>query len=153
LFGTDAEGVVRLGTQLTEDTLPSLEQLSIGGVESVRGYRENRLVRDNGAVGSFELRIPLIHRSGHTELQLVPFVDAGYGWDVKPNLDRSVKQGGRTVGSSGEFISSVGIGLQYRFRDRVSADIYYGFPFKHFNDSERDLQDVGIHFSLTLWGL
>ena len=35
------------------------EKFSLGGVNSVRGYRENELVSDNGVIGSMELRIPL----------------------------------------------------------------------------------------------
>ena len=51
--------LARVGTQLTPDSLLSLEQFSVGGADTVRGYQENQLVTDNGVLGSVELRIPL----------------------------------------------------------------------------------------------
>ena len=45
--------------QLTPDPLLPIEQIAIGGIDTVRGYRENQLVVDNGWMTSAELRIPL----------------------------------------------------------------------------------------------
>ena len=53
------ETVFRTDLQLAFEPLFSLEQFSLGGHQTVRGYRENQLVRDNGLASSFELRIPL----------------------------------------------------------------------------------------------
>jgi hypothetical protein len=50
--------VFRTDLQLAEDPLLPLEQFAVGGASTVRGYRENQLVRDNGFVTSAELRIP-----------------------------------------------------------------------------------------------
>lgn len=51
--------VARIDTQLTPDLLLSLEQFSLGGVDTVRGYQQNQLVADNGLLASLEFRIPL----------------------------------------------------------------------------------------------
>ena len=51
--------LAKVNTQLTPDSLLSLEKISIGGVDTVRGYRQNQLVADNGVVGGVEVRIPL----------------------------------------------------------------------------------------------
>ena len=55
--GTDT--IVRMDSQISRDPLLSLEQFAIGGHASVRGYRENQIVRDSGAVVSAEARLPL----------------------------------------------------------------------------------------------
>jgi hemolysin activation/secretion protein len=51
--------IFRTDLQLTNDALLPFERLSIGGAESVRGYRKNTLIRDSGIVTSLEGRIPL----------------------------------------------------------------------------------------------
>jgi hemolysin activation/secretion protein len=57
-----------------------LEQMAIGGRFSVRGYRENTMVRDHGLIVSLEGRIPLVENRRWAEfVQLVPFVDFGRG--------------------------------------------------------------------------
>jgi len=50
----DTTFVARIGTQLTPDSLLPLEQFSIGGVETVRGYRQSRFL------GRLDYGIPLI---------------------------------------------------------------------------------------------
>jgi len=67
--------LARLTAQLTGDSLLSLEKFSVGGLDTVRGYRQNQLVTDNGVVGSFELRFPPI--SNYKAFQLAPFFDIG----------------------------------------------------------------------------
>ncbi|NET57981.1 MAG: ShlB/FhaC/HecB family hemolysin secretion/activation protein, partial [Symploca sp. SIO2E6] len=46
--------ITQLNAQLTPDSLLSLERFSMGGVDTVRGYRQNQLVADNGILGSVE---------------------------------------------------------------------------------------------------
>jgi hemolysin activation/secretion protein len=48
LFNTDNQAVLRANAQFADHPLLSLEQFSLGGIASVRGYRENQLLRDNG---------------------------------------------------------------------------------------------------------
>ena len=74
----------RLDVQLTTDPLLPLEQIAVGGRFSVRGYWENTLIRDNGLIGSLEARIPLVRNTRWAEMvQLIPFVDAGWGWNQR----------------------------------------------------------------------
>ena len=49
----------RLNIQLTPDRLLPLEQLTLGGLRSVRGYRQNLSIGDNGVIGNVELQIPV----------------------------------------------------------------------------------------------
>ena len=48
LFNTQNQFILRVTGQWTDDQLLALEQISVGGAETVRGYRENQLVRDRG---------------------------------------------------------------------------------------------------------
>ena len=135
---TDSRAVVRVGGQLTRDPLLSIEQFSIGGIDTVRGYRENQLVRDVGVAGSVEAYVPLLRgRGGASVLDLVPFVDVGYGRNVNDE-------------PPAETLSSVGVGLQFAPNEHLSAQIFYGYALNPVDvGRHKDLQDRGISFSVT----
>jgi hemolysin activation/secretion protein len=44
--------------RLSDDALPAYRKYALGGAESVRGYRENLIVRDNGALLTREWSVP-----------------------------------------------------------------------------------------------
>jgi hemolysin activation/secretion protein len=74
----------RLDVQLASSPLLPLEQLAVGGRYSVRGYRENQLVRDNGVIGSVEARVPVLRNVSWADVvELASFVDAGTAWNTK----------------------------------------------------------------------
>ena len=72
----------------------------VGGLDSVRGYRANRFVRDNGFAGTLELDAPqfslpvpgVSQRSADGRLSLIPFADLGRSWDT----DTGAETGGDT---------------------------------------------------------
>jgi hemolysin activation/secretion protein len=136
----DAQLLVRGDVQLSSDPLLSLEQFAIGGHASVRGYRENTLVRDNGAVGSIELRIPVWSQSdGRFAVELAPFVDVGYSW----NSDRP-ETGPQTL-------SSAGLGIRAALTERIFFEGYWGEALRDVDfPGEHDLQDSGFHLGLTM---
>ena len=138
LQNTDNQLIMRLSSQLTGESLLSLEQFVIGGVSTVRGYRQNQLVRDNGVVASMEIRFPVI-RDKHTIpiLQVAPFFDIGGGWN---ELDSA-----RSTA-----IASLGVGLIFTPRKHIRGELYYGNGFPDINSSEHNLQDEGVHFKLTI---
>jgi hemolysin activation/secretion protein len=108
-------------------------------VDSVRGYRENRLVRDQGFAASAELRLPLIsNAAGEDVLAVVPFFDVGYARDRERRDD-------------GETLSSVGLGVVFTPERRVSLQVYYGYPMTNQGDSHQDLQDIGLHFNFSVY--
>jgi hemolysin activation/secretion protein len=130
--------LLRADVQLSNDPLPGIEQFGIGGQSTVRGYRENRIVRDNGAVGSAELRVPLLQRpNAESPLEVIPFLDFGRSW----NRERSAEA---------TSLWSAGIGLLWRLRAGVSAEIYYAHPFRDLRraSNDRALQDRGVHFRI-----
>jgi hemolysin activation/secretion protein len=131
--------LLRGDLQLSTDPLPGIEQFGIGGASTVRGYRENRLVRDNGWVGSLELRVPLWRRPNAEPLfELVPFFDVGRSWN----------RGRATPGVA--TLSSAGVGLLFRIRANLYGQIYYAHGFRDLPDaaSRRALQDRGVHFRI-----
>jgi len=138
--------VFRVDVQLADDALLSLEQLPVGGRYSVRGYRENQLVRDNGVIASIETRIPLIRNLGWTNhLQLIPFFDFGRAWykDAHtPSPDR---------------IYSIGVGLNWAFSIlarpypiKGEVEIFWGHQLEKVNKTGNTLQDDGIHFQVAI---
>ncbi len=120
--------------QLSSHSLLPLEKFSVGGVNSVRGYRENQLVRDNGIVASFEYRMPFMDlgESGG-RIQIAPFIDTGLSWNNGQSADKRA-------------ISSVGFGLLWDVTKKMHAELYLAKAFKDFTQQEHDLQDSGIHF-------
>ncbi len=141
----DAEGaqwVARLEGQWSADPLLPLEKFAIGGIASVRGYRENLLVRDQGLVGSTEWRHPLarldVPALGTGLLQGALFADAGGG-----------SNRGATTPSP-RWIGSVGVALRLVVGTALSAELHYGHALRKVDGSGHDLQDRGIHFRVAL---
>ncbi len=122
--------VSRLAAQLTPDPLLSLERFSLGGADTVRGYRQNQVVSDNGILGSFELQIPITKNP--QLLQLHPFLDWGYGWN---------RQGDNP---DPKFIASLGLGLRSRLPFGLETRLDYAIPLIRNNQ----LEDQKLHFSL-----
>jgi len=72
------QALTRLDVQLASAPLLPLEQIAVGGRYSVRGYRENQLVRDNGVIGSVEARVPVVRNVSWADVvELASFMDAG----------------------------------------------------------------------------
>ena len=76
--------ILSTSVQWADDPLLSPEQFSIGGSSTVRGYRENQIVRDMGVIGTAEFRFPVhYNQAGAATVQLAPFFDYGKGWNVR----------------------------------------------------------------------
>ncbi|MEG4074500.1 ShlB/FhaC/HecB family hemolysin secretion/activation protein [Microcoleus sp. Pol14C2] len=125
--------------QLANRTLLPLEQFGIGGGNSVRGYRQDILLADNGISASAELRFPIFGRSdrGLGVLQITPFVDAGTVWNSsgRDSLER-------------QLLLSVGTGLRWELGDSMSANFYWGIPLVDVNSRGTTWQEKGLHFSV-----
>ena len=131
------ELLARSDLQLATSPLLSLEQFSVGGHASVRGYRENQAVRDNGVLASLELRVPL-WRNHTSALQLAPFVDVGHAW--------SASRGGPAART----LASTGVGLRLGFGRHLRGEIYWAEALNHVaQPADRDLQDSGVHFQIV----
>jgi hemolysin activation/secretion protein len=140
----DWDAVVRSDLQVSNHPLFPIEQFALGGIDTVRGYREYLTVTDDAFFASGELRIPigklrlpyLADADDAGTVQFVPFYDYGRGW----NLDRPTPPPAD--------ISSVGVGLRWQIGSGVMLELYYGKGLRHVPVGTA-LQDRGIHFRLT----
>jgi hemolysin activation/secretion protein len=138
VFDTPNLIILRTDAQWADKPLVTTEEFGVGGVNTVRGYRENQLVRDRGIVCSIEGRIPvLFDKAGASVFQFAPFYDAGGAW----NMDSSTPDP--------KVISSVGMGLLYSPNRHLNAQFYWGYRLQNVPNPHDNAQDLGIHFKLT----
>jgi hemolysin activation/secretion protein len=139
LFHTQNELVLRVSGQWSSERLLALEQFSVGGMETVRGYLENQLVRDRGIVSSAELRLPvLFNKSGAGIVQLAPFFDCGGAWNVNGS-------------PSPTSVYSIGSGLLVSPNKHVSLEFYWGYRLRHVEVPDNSgAQGLGISFRVNI---
>ncbi len=135
----------RMDMQFSNERLFPLEQMFVGGRYSVRGYRENTLVRDNAFLMSLEARLPLLRfANGEDRVQLVAFSDYGRAWNTEgPTSDL------RDV----DYLASVGGGLRWNIlpQEKTRFEIYWGQRLNPVTTPGNggNLQDHGIHLQLV----
>lgn len=123
--------------QFADRPLLPLEQLSLGGQNTVRGYRQDAILSDNGVFASAEMQIPIASNGDNNVLQVAPFVDFGSVWNQ--NASNSV---------SNTTVLSTGLGLQWRTNDFI-ARLDYGVPLLNNNSNRKNSwQENGFYFSI-----
>ncbi len=140
LLAPDSLLVLRSDAQLATRALVPLEEFGLGGLRSVRGYRQDVLLTDNALFASAEVRLP-IYRSRQLGgvLQLAPFIDFGVGWN---------SSGGAVPGNN--TLVGLGLGLQWQMGNQLTARFDYGIPLIEVNSGEkRTLQEQGLYFSVN----
>ncbi|MEZ2237646.1 ShlB/FhaC/HecB family hemolysin secretion/activation protein [Microcoleus sp.] len=132
--------IVRSDIQLADRPLLSLEQIGIGGVQSVRGYRQDLLLTDSGAIASAEVRIP-IWRVPKVKglLQVAPFIDLGVGWN----------HSGEKANPDSDKLLGAGVGLLWQMGDRFNARLDYGIPLINVGGGDRTFQEKGLYFRIN----
>ncbi len=145
----DTRLIFRTDLQLASRPLLVLEQIAVGGRYTVRGYREDTLVRDNAFLTSLEARVPLVRNTRWADsVELAPFVDYGRAWLTQI----------RTQIEPRDFldIPSVGIGLRWAVTVswpvpvRPQLEVYWGHPLRDVKTSGGSLQDKGLHLQFIL---
>ncbi|MCW5591998.1 MAG: ShlB/FhaC/HecB family hemolysin secretion/activation protein [Burkholderiales bacterium] len=145
LSGASDQVVARADFQLASQRLASSEQFPVGGMASVRGYRENTLIRDEGVAASLEYRRQVARLpapwigdgSADGALQLAAFADAG---------------GGRDKGGRWDSLASIGGGLRWSAGGGLEAIVYKAFALRNEPAGDQTLQDRGIHFRIGYAG-
>lgn len=138
-LATDTLLVVGADVQLSPSDLVPLERFGLGGYRSVRGYRQDTRLTDNGALGTVELRLPVPWISGENRLfQVVPFIDGGVAWN---------SDGEEVSGTNA--LAAVGVGLQVKLWDKINMRLDYGIPLIDVDSRDRTAQEDGFYFSVS----
>jgi hemolysin activation/secretion protein len=131
--------VWRSDLQLAANSLVAQEQFGLGGSQTVRGYRQDQLLTDNGFLTSAEVRFPLSETENLGRLTLTPFVAFGMGWNT----------GNARPKPSNNLLLSTGLGLQWDVNDLFAARIDWGIPLVAVPNSGNSLQESGLSFAFT----
>lgn len=132
--------LLKADLQMSDQPLLSAERFSLGGANTVRGYRKGVLSRDNGLQLTAEFSSPinsLLNLTSHDTrpLKASLFIDYGLG---KNRHSRDTRK-----------LYSWGLGLTWRSR-HISAELYAAKALKEIDIGLDDaLQDRGITFKLS----
>ena len=136
--GFEAYGKVQ--GQLSDQPLLSSEQISGGGLGTVRGYLEAEAVGDNGLFGSLELRSPsLLHwwsdKAG--DLRAYAFVEGGALklYNPLPDQDAYFE------------LASIGVGARARLLEHFGGSVDIGVPLI----SQTHTQAHDPHLTFRVW--
>ncbi len=133
-LGTTHSILLSLRGQYTEDNLASLEQMAIGGPDSVRAYSVAKYLRDNAYFATLEwifkapgaADVPAFgNRTWGDVMKMSIFYDIGGGSNNKEE-------------GTGDNITAMGLGLAFNVNiKRFSARLDVAFPLNE-NEEERD---------------
>ncbi|XHX77661.1 MAG: ShlB/FhaC/HecB family hemolysin secretion/activation protein [Stenomitos frigidus ULC029] len=137
-FAPDTLFALKAQVQLADRPLVPVEQISLGGIDTVRGYRTSTLLADTGWFASAEAYLPILRVPKlRGVLQVVPFLDIAQGknrGDAQPSPNK---------------LASVGIGLQWRMGDKFRARLDWGVPLINAtSDNGRSLKE-NLFFSIV----
>ena len=142
LLAPDTFLLLRGDLQFGDRALLPSEQIGFGGQDTLRGYRQDVLLGDNGLNLSAELRVPIL-RIPEWEglLQIVPFVDAAAVWTSSGEAN-----------SSSNTLLGTGLGLRWRVGNTLDLRLDYGIPLISVPNSRNTAQENGLYFNLTFTG-
>ena len=138
LLSDNTSLLLRSELQLADRPLIPIEQFSLGGINTVRGYRQDLLLSDNGFFASVELRTAIARiPKWQATLQLTPFFDLGTAWN---------RNDGEVLPRKS--IYSIGIGLRFEVGDTFNARLDWGIRLTDVDLDKDTLQEKGIHFEI-----
>ena len=132
--------------QWSDSVLYSGERLSAGGETTVRGYRENLILADEGVVASVEVAQPFSlsgRRGASSAFDWAAFTVSGFADGAWMKNHRDPQPERR--------IYSVGASLAWTPAEALSARITYAEDLREVDAAgARDLQDRGVQFRVTV---
>jgi hemolysin activation/secretion protein len=144
LLARDTLVLLRGDLQFADRPLVPFEQFGIGGLESVRGYRQDALFKDSGFFASAEVRIPIVRFSERNNfLQVTPFVDFATGWNRSGRASDEFNQEKNTL-------VSLGFGLRLQLEDYLTARLDWGIPLISISGDKDTWQENGLYFSIIV---
>jgi hemolysin activation/secretion protein len=140
LPGNAGQLVLRGDWQSASEALLPSEKFAVGGVSSVRGYRENALGRDTGWAASIEDRkemgkVALLREGEGGPVEFAAFADTGAA---------------RDRGGESRQLSGVGLGLRYTPWKGALAQVYKARALNNLQTPSTSSQDRGVHFLFQL---
>lgn len=140
----DYQIVFKSNLQLADDPLLPIEKCALGGMDTVRGYPENTLVRDECFMASLEFRVPIhelplagVSRGPNEgQVQLAAFADYGHAknkstFDLEPNS-----------------IYSAGLGVRWDPSPKIHAALYWGYPFQEVTVGDKGWLSSRVNISV-----
>lgn len=125
------------------DLLPASEQFQVGGMSTVRGYREGLLIGDDGYFISIEYNFPITSDNDGSlgnpftdRWRGFVFFDQGAAFPFKGN-DESINRD--------DFLASIGFGLTINLGKKLKGRLVAGVPLISRDDNE---DDPTLHFYL-----
>jgi hemolysin activation/secretion protein len=140
LLGSDTLLITSLDTQLSADPLLASQQFTIGGGQSLRGFRQNVRSGDNGIKLSLEARLVTLRdpETNKPMLQIAPFVDLGTIWNDSENPIPLASQ---------NFLAAGGVGLILEPIEGWVLRLDAALPFVNLQGRGDNLQDAAVYFS------
>ena len=126
----------KLSGQLANQALLDSEQVSGGGLNTVRGYLESEVVGDNAAFTTLELRSPA-WSGGFGEWRAYAFGDAGL-----LNVYHALPQQ-----RSYFYLASAGVGTRVHLREHFNGSIDAGLPLI----AQAQTRAHALRFTFRLW--
>ncbi len=141
--------------QVADGPLVSSEQLSLGGLDTVRGYLESEVLGDEGVVGNLELRTPDVgamlqkqikdetgqgtpHFTTFNEWRFFAFTDAGRATVLHPLPDQQ----------SQFDVWSYGVGTRFKVFDHMNGMLALSVPMI----SQTYTRANDPRFNFRIWG-
>ena len=128
----------RVDGQIASQPLISNEQYSAGGMESVRGYKENEVMGDHAFHGTLELSAPNLREvfglKGNVEI--VPYGFYDYAWlmlkDVLEGQDKYTEIDGAGVGVRGKLTKHISFRMDWATALKDTDNVRQGDTEVHF---------------------
>ena len=156
-FGHGFIGQIRANYQIIpgKDIVPYADQMTAGGMNSVRGYSEGLLIGKNGYIIGTELQFPILPRAikSRDKSKYIPFVGnylKGFVfWDFAGIFPYKGSGNGAQTAHKEDYLTSLGCGLKINLPKDLSLRLAWGFPLFYNNHEERHRWGR-FHFDLNI---
>ena len=129
---------IRSNAQFTRDSLQAFERLALGGHDSVRGFRENQLLKDNGWELLVESEFAVPSPVDFLSVSLVPFLGHARAWN---------SEAAANVNRDGH-LSSAGVSVRVRAEPGLNVTVDWAQRLNRRTRQADELQDYGLHIGV-----
>ncbi|HAC63037.1 MAG TPA: peptide transporter [Cyanothece sp. UBA12306] len=139
LFAPETLFLVQTDIQIADRPIIPIEQFALGGLGSVKGYRQNLRLTDNGFFTNVEFRYPVWQIPEESfVMQVIPFFNIGTSWNNdRPEFNPNT-------------LASVGLGLSWRINDNFNARLDFAIRLTDVETREKNWQENGIYFTVDM---